>query len=383
MTPRKRLRVAFAGGGTGGHIVPGLHLLERSRQSELRGEDPNIPALADLVWFTSGREVEDRVLLGVPEGTPWQRQVLDLEPPGGGAPSHLRLLRKTFPAVLRARRELRRHGTEVLVGLGGFTTLPAVLAARSLGLPVALLEINASPGKATRSLARFSNRIFHAWRGTLPSNGEDGRHVLSGAPVSPAVTEVGSGSGSQEAALEELGMDPERPLLLVLGGSQGAGSLNDFVGEHHAEFQRRGLQVLHQCGPGRRESLPPDGEFFRVTEFLSPVAPALQAATLVLCRGGASTLAEVAAARKPALVVPYPHHADRHQERNANELGSGIELVQDDELNPTCVERLVHLSLESGVSQRASMTSALEGASRADASGKILAELRTLVETNS
>jgi UDP-N-acetylglucosamine--N-acetylmuramyl-(pentapeptide) pyrophosphoryl-undecaprenol N-acetylglucosamine transferase len=136
--------------------------------------------------------------------------------------------------------------------------------------------------------------------------------------------------------------------------------------------------VLHQCGPGRRDEAPGAGPDLRVEEYLAPVAPALAAATLVLCRGGASTLAEVAAARRPAVVVPYPHHADRHQERNALELGDGVELVADGDLDGNLVPRLLALLGPGGAARREAMSAELAGRAPADAAGRLLLDLSTL-----
>ena len=134
------MRLALAGGGTGGHVHPGLHLLA----------DPVVSdGLADVLWFQSGRSVEDRAFENAALAVEVARVTLKLEKEGGGAPSLRGLAFKTGPAVKVARRALRAHGSDVLLGLGGFTSLPAVLAARSLGVPVALFEINALPGKAT------------------------------------------------------------------------------------------------------------------------------------------------------------------------------------------------------------------------------------------
>lgn len=365
------MRVAFAGGGTGGHVVPGLHLVERSLLA-------GAPGLDDLLWFTSGRPVEDRVLEGFAPPCAFERVALTLEASGGGAPGLGRLALRTPPAVLAARRALLRHRTQVLLGLGGYTTLPAALAARSLGVPVALLEINAVPGRATRTLARLASRVLHAWEGTLPPGGEGARDRLVGAPVAPAVAAVGEGRPAPGDARRFLGFDPGRPLLLVLGGSQGAGSLNAFLREHVGSLFDAGLQVLHQCGPGRLDETPVARPGLRVEEYLSPMAQALAAATVVLCRGGASTLAEVAAARRPALVVPYPHHADRHQERNARELGGGVELVEDAALGPGVVARLVALCGPGGAGERDLMAAELARVARRDPAGAVLEDLALL-----
>ena len=350
----RSLRIALAGGGTGGHIVPGLHLLATPRAREL---------LADVVWFQTGRAVEARVLAGAEERLApamLERVTLSLEPEGGGAPSLARLACCTLPAVLRARGALRRHRSQVLVGLGGFTSLPAVLAARSLGLPVALLEINAHAGRATRWLAPWSTRVLHAWRATLPAE-RNPRDVWVGPPLAPEFT---AGEPKIEAirqARSELGFDPDRPLLAVLGGSQGARAVNAYVREHAPFWTLNGVTVVHQVGPGRLEEGLADLEGYTAVEYVQEVAKLLRATTLVLCRGGASTLAEIGALRRPAWIVPYPHHADRHQERNARELGRGARIVQESELSLELAREVLRFCGAAGAPERAAMSAALAG----------------------
>jgi UDP-N-acetylglucosamine--N-acetylmuramyl-(pentapeptide) pyrophosphoryl-undecaprenol N-acetylglucosamine transferase len=367
------VRVAFAGGGTGGHIVPGLHLVEHALITKAG------PRITDLLWFTSGRAIEERVLSQLEAPCPFERAILTLEPGGGGAPSMARIARRTPAAFRAARRALVRHRTQVLLGLGGFTSWPAALAARSLGLPVALLEINAARGKATRLVGPWSQRVFHAWRSTLPGADPAGRHRLVGAPVSPALARLSREEGDVRRARREVGFDPERPLLLVLGGSQGAGSLNAFLSTHAPKFLAAGVQVLHQCGPGRMAEAPEQLTGLRVEEFVSPLWPWLAAATLVLCRGGASTLAELVAARVPAVVVPYPHHADQHQERNASELGAGVRIVGDGALDERLAEELAVLCGAAGAAVLEGMSAALAEVAPADAALEILFELERMV----
>lgn len=368
------LRLALAGGGTGGHVVPGLHLVAHlAARSEL----------ADLLWFVTGRRAEERALAAagaLPEGLSVERVRLDLEPPGGGAPGPLRLLARTLPDGARARSALRRHGSQVLLGLGGYTSLPAVLAARSLRIPVALLEVNAVAGRATRWLAPAARRVFHAWPGSVPAAGgaRRERHVHTGPPLGPGLAPAEPTEPESADALRELGLDPEAPLLLVLGGSQGAGSLNGFLRAHAAELLAAGLQVLHQVGPGRLDEAAPGAERYRAAEYLDDVPLALAAATLVLCRGGAATLAEVAARRRPAVVVPYPHHPDRHQERNARQLGEGVRIVAEGELGPPLARELARLAGEPGHADRAAMAAALAQALAGEGSARIASELQAL-----
>lgn len=367
--PVRPLRLALAGGGTGGHVLPGRHLVDCGRE---RGE------LADLLWFQTGRTVEDAAMAGFDPGAPFERRRLRLEPQGGGAPGPARLALFTPAATLAARGALRLHESEVLLGLGGFTSLPAVLAARSLGIPVALLEINAHAGRATQWLSRHARRVLHAWPATLPADGDEGHDLWTGPPLARAFHSGESSAAQRAAARAELGFDPEAALLVVLGGSQGARGLNRFVAESAAVFASRGVAVLHQTGPGRLAEAAPPTAGYRPVEFVERVDLALRAATFVLCRGGASTLAEVGALRVPAWVVPYPHHADRHQERNARQLGAGVRVVAERDLDAEAARELARLCGPAGAELRSEMRAALEGRVPLDGAQRIWRELTLL-----
>jgi UDP-N-acetylglucosamine--N-acetylmuramyl-(pentapeptide) pyrophosphoryl-undecaprenol N-acetylglucosamine transferase len=343
------MRLALAGGGTGGHVVPGLNLLEHLRA---RGDLPE-----DVLWFSAGRAVEERVLAHVSEraGTvPIERVALALE--ARGAPGWLDLALRTGPETRRARAALARHASEVLLALGGSTALPAVLAARSLGIPVVLLEINSVAGRATRSLSGLAERVVHAW----PSSRRGRKHRCFGPPLAAAFLAREPGAGESAAARSRLGFRPESPLLLVLGGSQGAAALNRFLAAQARALVAAGVQVLHQTGPGRLAEGAGELAGYRALEYLDDVAGALDAATLVLCRGGASTLAEVAARARPALVVPYPHHRDHHQRENALALGEGVRIVPEERLDAGLVATLAALAGPEGARERAAMSRALE-----------------------
>jgi len=275
---------------------------------------------------------------------------------------------------------LRRHGSRVLLGLGGYTSLPAVLAARSLGLPVALLEINAVAGKATRMLAPLARRVYHAWPSTLPA-APGRRHLWIGPPLAPAFRTGRPSEAESRAARAALGLQPDLPLLLVLGGSQGAEGLNRFCREWAPKILARGVQILHQVGPGRSgEACVPFSGYHGV-EYLDDVARALAAATVVLCRGGASTLAEVAARARPAIIVPYPHHRDRHQERNAQALGPGVRILDQKKLEGGFLDELVSLCGPQGAARREEMAASLVASVPLDGGERLGADLLALAAT--
>ena len=343
------MRLALAGGGTGGHIAPGRRVLEALDES-----------LVDLVWFTSGRAVEDRALAGVEEslgGASWERVKGDLEPASGGAPGLGRIALRLLPEILTARRALRRHQSEVMLGLGGFSALAPVLAARSLGIPCAWLEVNTVRGRATKALAPLCARVWHAWDSTSKGRAAD---VVVGPPLEPRLF-TGTGEGVELELRESLGFDPKRPLLVVLGGSQGALGLNRFLAQHADVLVRGGLSVLHQCGPGRTGEGAEALEGYLAVEFIEDVPGLLGAADLALARAGASTVAELGAARVPTVFVPHPASPDRHQHRNAELLGDGARVVDEAELGPAFAAELLRLAGVEGAGERAQMSEVLAG----------------------
>ncbi len=334
------LRLALAGGGTGGHLTPALQLLDRLADTV---------QLESVVWFTTGRPVEDRVLAGWEARLPGvrcERVVLPLENRAHGAPSRAALLMRAPAAFVRARRALLEHRSQVLLGTGGYVCLPAALAARSVRARLLLLEVNATQGAATRWLGPLAHRVLHAFDASLP-NGAPllPKHRRTGPPLGREL-EAGPARGAErQQLLAEYGLDPARPLLWVTGGSQGAASLNGFLQDHARELIAGGFAILHQVGPERMseavEGLSAD--VYAAAEFVQPGLRPMRCARVALTRGGAATLAECAALRLPSLVVPYPHHADDHQAKNALALYGGAEIVREGALGPRTVERLLEL----------------------------------------
>jgi UDP-N-acetylglucosamine:LPS N-acetylglucosamine transferase len=363
------VRLAFAGGGTGGHIAPGKRVLEAIAASDEHVED--------LVWFTSGRAVEDLALQGVDEligEGAWERIVGRMEPAGGGAPGILRIASRLLPEIWAARRALLRHQSQALLGLGGFSALAPVLAARSLGIPCAWLEVNTLSGRATRVLAPRCERVWHAWESTtLASPG----HEVVGPPLEACLFEPATEEARRAKRLE-LGLNPEAPLVVVLGGSQGALGLNTFVAENAHGWVGAGLNIVHQCGPGRTNEGAGALAGYLSVEFIDDVPAVLASADLALARAGASTVAEIGAARLPAIFVPHPASPDRHQHKNAGLLGEGARVVDQAELSPQFARELLELAGDGGTEERAKMRLALEGAVPSGGASRVAAGLIAL-----
>ncbi|WP_414635782.1 undecaprenyldiphospho-muramoylpentapeptide beta-N-acetylglucosaminyltransferase [Amycolatopsis sp.] len=249
----------------------------------------------------------------------------------------LRLPLKVRDAVKRAREVLDKVGADVVVGFGGYVSLPAYLAARGR-VPIVVHEANQSPGLANRVGARFAKRVAVAVRGTsLP-----GAEVV-GIPLRRSITSLDR-SALRAEARKHFGLDPDAPTLLVFGGSQGARSINLAVSGVAKEFADAGVGVLHAHGPKNTlvvQEFPGRPPYVPVP-YLERMDLAYAAADAVVCRSGAMTVAEVSAVGLPAVFVPLPH-GNGEQATNARpavEAGAAL-LVEDAELTPAKVAELV------------------------------------------
>jgi len=303
-------RVCLVSGGTGGHLMPALVLARALRE---RGHAP--------LLLTEGRDVEREFLdreVGAVEA-------LGLPQRAGG---RLRLPWWLLRATLRARALMTEQRVDCVVSTGGRASLPVGLAARWLGKPLFLLEQNAVAGRTNRWLLPFAQRLYLGLPG--PASARD-RAVVTGTPLRPELYCV---DGARARAA--LGLAPDLPVVLVTGGSQGAQRLNDLVPDALGAL-RRPVQVLHLAGLQR------DAELRRRYAAFDAIATALVravamdmdrmlgAADLVICRGGGTTVAELMAAGRPAIIVPYPHHKDRQQLHNARLLaGAGAAIVVEE-----------------------------------------------------
>jgi UDP-N-acetylglucosamine--N-acetylmuramyl-(pentapeptide) pyrophosphoryl-undecaprenol N-acetylglucosamine transferase len=297
-------RFIISCGGTGGHLSPGIALAEGLGA---RGHA--------TILLISRKQVDARLSAKYPH-LHFERM-----PGTGFSLQPFRLVRCVFSQLHAfgfSLRLLRNTRPDALVGFGGFTSAPLVAAGRVMGVPAALHEANRVPGLAVRSFGRLAQRVY------LPPGiriqgirAVATRHV--GLPVRREIVRH-----PPAAARAALGLDPNQRLLLVLGGSQGASALNDWTRAQLPVLAAEGIQVYCVTGPGkgregsvelRTHAGMPVRAFF--TGFSDRMAELLSAADVVVSRAGAGTLAELIRCETPAILVPYPHAADDHQNANA------------------------------------------------------------------
>ena len=351
----------FAGGGTGGHLYPGLAVADRLARIE-RG--------AKIVFACSNRAIDRRILDARPYAVVPQPVLPLPNRPGKVCP----FLVAWLSAKAQARQMVGDLRPRAVLGLGGFAAAPVVRAAARAGIPTALLNPDAVPGRANRYLARRVDVIFTQFDATAGqfAPGVRAKVTSAGCPIRD-----GFASGDRAEALGHFGLDADRKTLLVCGGSLGAEAINVAVGElvpgMLAEFLQDRWQVVHITGRSQSSGAPGDVPHVHRLDYCDRMDLALSACDLAVVRGGASTIAELTATGTPAVVVPYPHHKDRQQHLNAQPLASaGAAAVCEQPAGPlagplgrTLGEILAHPQ------RLADMRAAAQGLGKGDAAGEV------------
>lgn len=333
--------VAFAGGGSGGHLFPAVAIAER-----ILCDEPD----CRLLFLTSQRPLDQSILesLTLPEGA---RTTANESESGSHTQSVLPIRIRPLPAVTgrdliarswysipclvlairQAMRELREQKIRVVVGTGGFASVAPVLAARWLRIPVVLLELNTIPGRANRLLSRFAQITCcgfslnadwtHRWPGPL---------IPTGVPLRRNFSQLQPQDQSAASA------NPTGTLL-ILGGSQGSVRMNQLVMEvlSNQEVVPLSWNIVHQTGSAQLKEVQAFytriGRTATVAAFFADLPEQLRRATLVLSRAGALTLAEIAHSQKSAILIPLSTSSDGHQACNARLLrDQGAALVVDE-----------------------------------------------------
>lgn len=321
--------VAVACGGTGGHLFPGLAVAE---QLVNRG--------CDVTLLISPKEVDQQAVKSASNV-----EVVTLPAVALQNRSYLAFLRGFWKSWRSAQKLFQQRVPQAALAMGGFTSAPPILAARRLGAKTFLHESNTIPGRANRWLARF---VDHAFVG-FPAAAA--RFHVREATVTGTPVRTEFRPGDTAACRAALGLDPVRPVLLIMGGSQGASGVNEIVlsalpllAKGAPRCQWLHLTGLHEADKVK-QAYSGRGVTAVVRPFLAEMHLALGAATAAVSRSGASSLAELAALRLPAVLVPFPFAADNHQFHNARAFSESgaARLLEQREATP---EKLSELLLE-------------------------------------
>lgn len=356
------MRLVITGGGTGGHLFPGIAvagaMLERCQDAE-------------ILFITTARSMDQKVL----RDSGVQTAVLHCSGLKGATKTEtVKSLFRQPAAVLSAFRMMKRFKADLVFGVGGYVTGPVLVAAKMIGLPICIHEQNAIPGLTNRLAGKIADVICTS----LPCGSyfPETKTVQTGNPVRREIR-------SAAASIKQKG---DLPTLLVLGGSQGAHAVNVLVVEAAGHLCGKGIRfrIIHQTGSADYEwvesayrKMKIDGT---VEPFFSDMASIYSQADLAVSRAGATTLAELAVMGLPALLIPYPYAADLHQHANARfytESG-GCELYEERDLTGELLASYLANMLETE-SKRVDMGERMRQKGEPDAAGRIVDQCLALV----
>jgi len=306
------MRLLLAGGGTGGHLFPAVALAEA-----LKHDEPQ----AEVLFVGTERGIEAKIL---PE-LGWPLETVDIKGfSGKGLFAKIEVMLKMMKSVKQGRGILQKFLPDVVIGVGGYASAPMVVAAKMYGVPVVLHEQNAIPGLTNRLLGGWADKVCVSFAQT--------RQAFANAEVT---------GNPLRGELETIGEADTIPTtLLVFGGSRGARAINDTICAALPKLQawQGRLAIVHQTGEEDCASVKeryrtagwPEAE---ILPFINDMAAVYRRASLVVCRAGATTIAELTACGRPAILIPYPYAANNHQQANAEALavkGAALMMEQKD-----------------------------------------------------
>lgn len=359
------MRVIFAGGGTGGHLFPAVALAQLLLQQDER---------AEVLFVGTERGIEQRLLpkLGLPLVTVDMVGLL-----GRGWRGRLEVGPRLVKSLIQSLGIIRKFKPDLVVGVGGYASVPLALAAKILGIPLVIHEQNATPGLSNRVLGRLSNLVCLSYANSAERFGK-ANTLVTGNPLRAGFSDV-------SAAL------PEQVQILVFGGSRGARAINQAVTGMLAMLKQLPQQpfILHQTGEDDFESVARayrDAGYgdAKVVPFIDDMVNAYEQSQLVICRSGATTLAELTCCGRPALLIPFPYATGDHQTTNAMTLvdaGAAVMIAQRELNGETLATEVASLLADKDALQKMAARGRKLG--RPDAGRKILAECRAIVMRNS
>lgn len=327
-------RVIISGGGTGGHIFPAVAIAD-----ELKRQFNDV----DILFIGAEGKMEmEKVpqagykIIGLPIAGLQRKLTL----------KNLALPFKIIKSMLMARKTLKNFRPDVVIGVGGYASGPTLKAAGMLGIPTLVQEQNSYAGKTNMLLAKSAKKLCVAYEGMEKFFPKE-KIALTGNPVRLEVTEI---DGKQKDGFEYFRLDPSKPVVLLIGGSLGAKTLNESFLVGIERFQKMGVQVLWQCGKLYYDSLMErvkgkDLTGIHITQFISRMDFAYSIADLIVSRAGALSVSELCLVKKPTILVPSPNVAEDHQTHNAMSLVSkdAAILVKDVDAGATLVNAAIEL----------------------------------------
>ena len=361
------MKFVIACGGTGGHLFPGLAVAEVLRE---QGHE--------VLLFVSEKEVDARALRAHPDLP--SKKLPSIGLPSFFSPAMFTFLCRLWESLRKCGRAYDVDRPHAVLGMGGFTSIAPLMAARRRGIPAFLHESNAIPGKANRLAARFCRAVLLGF--------EDCAKYFPKRPTritgTPIRRELAANVPTREEARRALGLDPQRTTLLVMGGSQGAAGINRLMEDTSRSLEGVELQVVHlsgaQDGERMRSAYGAAGIPAAVLPFCDRMQDVYAAADLVVSRSGAASLTELSYFGLPSILIPFPHAAEDHQMLNARifERAGAAVILAEKEATGASLAGVLRSRLASGASLD-SMAAAAKSLAPRDAANRVA---RVLTQAN-
>ncbi|MBF0450212.1 MAG: undecaprenyldiphospho-muramoylpentapeptide beta-N-acetylglucosaminyltransferase [Candidatus Magnetomorum sp.] len=325
----KSFRLIVAGGGTGGHLFPGIAIAEALM---------DINPINRILFLGTDRPLEKNILAQ----TPFCHESI----PAGGLKglniqTKIKSLFQIPAGIVKAIKIYSQFSPHLVLGVGGYVSAPCVLAANLMGIPVILQEQNSIPGLANRLLGKTADRIYVSFPETC-SWFKEKKTIYAGNPVRKSIVQASKNRSTKQNS---------RFTIFIIGGSQGAHAINNAMIDALPYLDNHQMVFIHQSGQQDeqllKEAYQKNGFHADVRSFFHDMITQYQTADLIICRSGASTVAELTILGKPTIFIPFPYSADNHQEKNARAIvdAGGAEMILEPHLTGQFIaERICFLA---------------------------------------
>ncbi|MDL2230814.1 undecaprenyldiphospho-muramoylpentapeptide beta-N-acetylglucosaminyltransferase [Bacteroidales bacterium OttesenSCG-928-L19] len=371
MSENKKRRFIISGGGTGGHIFPALAIANRIKKE--------LPDCEILFIGANGKMEMQRI----PEAG---YEIVGLDIYGisrdfslKGIASNLKLPFRWRKSIRKVKRIIKEFAPDVVIGVGGFASAPALKAATSLGIPTLIQEQNSCPGVSNKMLAGKVDKICVAYEG-LEKHFPQEKIVMSGNPVREAILNI---EDKSDEAYSFFGLEKNKKTILVVGGSLGARAINEAIAQNLDEIEKSGVQLIWQTGELFYRNISPEllqrqNKRIKIMPFIKEMGKAYSVADIIISRAGAIAIAELMIVGKPVILVPFPYAAEDHQTKNARALSDrdAAILIHDHEAKEKILPALMQLIKDE--SKQHQMKTNIKAMAQPDAIEVILKEVLSL-----
>ena len=310
------MRAIIAAAGTGGHINPGIAIANKIKEKETNSE---------IIFIGTGRGLEKDLVpragydLKTIDAYGIERKITI---------QNLKNLYATYKSINKAKEILKEFKPDVLIGTGGYICVPTVLAAKKLGIPVVLHESNAFPGIAVKLFKKKADKILVGFKDAKERLDNRENVVVTGNPIK--IKEINFSKDEKNKIIKEAGINNNKQIVLVFGGSQGAKSINQSLIEIIVNKKNKDYQIMWAAGPEQYKEIKDkleeinidinNIENVKIVPYIYNMEEIMNIADLVVCRSGAMTITEISVVGKPAIFIPFPYATENHQEYNARVL---------------------------------------------------------------